>query len=193
MASSIAIHPRVDQGKARASAKFSGGTLSCHCSNAKVLVFVASQCAHNHVCGCTRCWKPAGAMFSMVAVVPRDKLRVAVQREKLAVVDENAVIRRHACRECGVHMYGRIEDSGHPFHGLDFIHPELFAEKGWAAPTFAAFVSSVIESGTPPSQMKSVRTRLTRLGLEPYDCLSPELMDLIAIHNARASGKLRTE
>ena len=28
---------------------------------------------------------------------------------------------------------------------IDFIHPELFDEKGWAAPGFAAFVSSVIE------------------------------------------------
>jgi hypothetical protein len=30
---------------------------------------------------------------------------------------------------------------------IDFIHPELFDEKGWAAPGFAAFVSSVIEGG----------------------------------------------
>ena len=35
---------------------------------------ITSQCAYNHVCGCTKCWKPEGALFSQVAVVPRDKL-----------------------------------------------------------------------------------------------------------------------
>ena len=29
-------------------------------------------------------------------------------------------------------MYGRIENKGHPFYGLDFIHTELSNEKGWA-------------------------------------------------------------
>jgi len=83
-------------------------------------------------------------------------------------------------------MYGRIENTGHPFHGLDFVHPELFQEGGWAAPGFAAFVSSVIESGVSPEQMGSIRGRLKELGLEPYDCLSPPLMDAIATHVAKS-------
>ena len=29
------------------------------------------------------------------------------------------------------------------------------------------------------------------LDLEPYDCLSPPLMDAIATHNAKASGALK--
>jgi S-(hydroxymethyl)glutathione synthase len=33
---------------------------------------------------------------------------------------------------------------------IDFIHPELFDEKGWAASGFAAFVSSVIQGGVDP-------------------------------------------
>jgi S-(hydroxymethyl)glutathione synthase len=36
-----------------------------------------------------------------------------------------------------------------------------------------------------------VRDRLRQLGLEPYDCLSPALMDAIAIHTAKASGVLK--
>jgi S-(hydroxymethyl)glutathione synthase len=44
-------------------------------------------------------------------------------------------------------MYGRIENTGHPFYGLDFVHTELSKEPGWAPPEFAAFVSSIIESG----------------------------------------------
>lgn len=64
-------------------------------------------------------------------------------------------------------------------------------EDGWAAPEFAAFVSSVIESGTKPDQMDGIRARLRELGLEPYDCLSPALMDAIATHTAKAAGVLR--
>jgi S-(hydroxymethyl)glutathione synthase len=36
--------------------------------------------------------------------------------------------------------------------------------------------------------MGAVRARLTELGLTPYDCLSPALMDLIATHTAKAKG-----
>jgi hypothetical protein len=46
-------------------------------------------------------------------------------------------------------MYGRIENTKHPFYGFDFVHTELSKEQGWAAPeSAAAFVSSIIESGT---------------------------------------------
>ncbi len=169
----------------RARANFAGGTLQCRCADRKVVVSVASQCAHNHVCGCTKCWKPAGALFSMVAVVPRDKVRVTANADKLAVVAPNAVIKRYACRSCGTHLYGRIDNAKHPFFGLDFIHPELSADKGWAPPKFAAFVSSIIESGAKPEDMKKIRARLKKLGLEPYDCLSPALMDAIATHIAK--------
>ena len=152
---------------------------------------ITAQCAFNHACGCTKCWKPAGALFSQVAVVSRDKLSVTKNAEKLRVVDANAAIQRHACTECGVHMYGRIENTNHPFYGFDFIHTELSKEQGWAPPEFAAFVSSVIESGTPPDQMPAIRARLRELHLEPYDCLSPALMDAIATHAAKASGVLK--
>jgi S-(hydroxymethyl)glutathione synthase len=88
-------------------------------------------------------------------------------------------------------MYGRIENDKHPFYGLDFIHTELSPQGGWSAPEFAAFVSSIIESGTDPAQMGAVRKRLKELGLEPYDALSPTLMDVIATHIAKASGALK--
>ena len=88
-------------------------------------------------------------------------------------------------------MYGRIENTKHPFYGLDFIHTELSPQQGWSEPGFAAFVSSIIESGADPAQMGAVRSRLKELGLEPYDCLSPPLMDAIATHVAKASGVLK--
>jgi len=39
--------------------------------------------------------------------------------------------------------------------------------------------------------MGAVRARLKELKLEPYDCLSPPLMDFIATQAAKASGVLR--
>ena len=192
MSGKMSIHPAVDGGVKKGSKNFGGGTLHCRCASDPVEVTVSSQSAHNHVCGCTRCWKPAGALFSQVAVVPRDKLKVTKGKNKLAIVDEKAAIQRHACKKCGVHMYGRIENTGHPFFGLDFVHVELSKDKGWAKPEFAAFVSSIIEAGAAkPKEMTKIRDRLKKLRLTPYDCLSPPLMDAIATHVAKAKGTLK--
>ena len=187
----VSIHPSVDGGVGHAAASgFSGGTLHCKCATDKVEVTVGGQTAHNHVCGCSKCWKPDGATFSMVAVVPRDQVKVTAHEEKLKPVDPNAAIIRFACTGCGTHMYGRIENKGHPFYGLDFIHTELSDESGWSPPEFAAFVSSIIEAGYPPEKMGEVRGRLEELGLTPYDCLSPPLMDAIATHIGKQAGRL---
>jgi S-(hydroxymethyl)glutathione synthase len=186
--SALKIHPAVDGGVKTGKPGFSGGTLTCKCKDDQVTVQLSGDVAFNHVCGCTKCWKPEGSLFSMVAVIPRDKLKVTANEQKLKVVDESAAIQRHACTVCGVHMYGRIENKNHPFYGFDFVHTELSSDQGWAAPEFAAFVSSIIESGANPANMGAVRSRLTELGLTPYDCLSPALMDLIATHTAKAKG-----
>ena len=191
MANAISIHPAVDNGVKAGTPGFGGGTLSCLCTSNPVSVSVKAQSAHNHVCGCTKCWKPKGAVFSQVAVVPRNSVSVSANGNKLKIVDPNAAIQRYACSGCGVHLYGRIENQKHPFYGLDFIHTELSRDKGWSAPEFAAFVSSIIESGFDPKRMGEVRSRLKQLGLEPYDCLSPALMDVIATHTAKASGALK--
>ncbi len=192
MSAAISIHPSIDNGIKPGLANFAGGTLVCKCSSSPVKVKLSSQTAHNHACGCTKCWKPAGAAFSVVAVVARDKVAVTENGDKLSIVDPKAAIQRYACKGCGVHMYGRIENTGHPFYGLDFVHTELSPDSGWSEPGFAAFVSSIIESGTDPSKMGAVRGRLKELGLEPYDCLSPPLMDAIATHVAKASGALKS-
>jgi S-(hydroxymethyl)glutathione synthase len=184
------IHPGVDQGLKAGAANFAGGTLSCQCADKKVTVSIKGQAAHNHVCGCTKCWKPAGALFSQVAVTPRENLKVTANEDKLKVVDPSATIKRYACTGCGVHMYGRIDNTGHPLYGVDFFHTELSSEPGWAPPEFAAFVSSIIEAGADPAKMGAVRARLKELRLEPYDCLSPPLMDMIATHVAKTKGTL---
>ena len=188
MSHAVSVHPSIDNGIAPERADFAGGTLVCACANHPVKIRIKGQIAHNHACGCTKCWKPKGAQFSVVAVVPSDKLSVTDNADKLAPVDEKASIRRYACKGCGVHMYGRVDNPKHPFNGLDFIHTELSPQSGWSPPGFAAFVSSIIESGADPANMGAVRGRLKELGLEPYDCLNPPLMDFIATFVAKQSG-----
>ena len=181
------LHPAIDNGLAPGSASFSGGTLYCRCPSNKVAVQITGDVAYNHACGCSKCWKPEGALFSVVGVVPVDKLKVTANGDKLHIVDESATIQRHACKQCGVHMYGRIVKD-HPFKGLDFIHTELSNEKGWQAPQFAAFCSSIIEQGYEPSGMEAVRSKFKSLGIEAYDCLNPGLMDAIATFTAKKNG-----
>jgi S-(hydroxymethyl)glutathione synthase len=87
-------------------------------------------------------------------------------------------------------MHGPVERD-HAFTGLSFVHPERFQESGCPAPGFAAFVSSIIETGTPPSAMAGVRSKLRDIGLKPYDCLNPTLMDAISTWVAKRAGTLR--
>jgi S-(hydroxymethyl)glutathione synthase len=182
-----ALHPTIDNGIIKGLGSFTGGTLSCKCPTDKVEVRISGDVVHNHACGCSKCWKPEGALFSVVGVVPVDKLEVIAHPEKLAIVDESATIQRHACKVCGVHMYGRIVKD-HPFKGLDFVHSELSSDAGWQEPQFAAFVSSIIEQGFDPSGMDAVRGRFKAVGLPTYDALSPALMDAIAGYTAQKAG-----
>jgi S-(hydroxymethyl)glutathione synthase len=187
----VKIHPAIDDGVRQGTESFAGGVLRCACTDRPVRVEAGAQVAHNHACGCSKCWKPEGAIFSIVGVVTTDKIKVLENGDKLKVVDPNALIQRHACTACGVHLYGPVVRSGHAFEGLSFIHPERFETPGAAAPTFAAFVSSIIESGTPPARMDAIRSRLGELGLPPYDCLNPPLMDLLSTVAAKAAGTYR--
>ena len=185
------LHPLIDNGVQPGFGSFNGGTLSCKCPSDQVVVRIFGDVAHNHACGCSKCWKPEGALFSIVGVVPVDKLQVIAHPEKLHIVDESATIQRHACKTCGTHMYGRIVKD-HPFKGLDFVHVELSDQKGWQAPQFAGFVSSIVEQGYDPSGLDAVRGRFKDLGLNSYDALSPPLMDAIAAYNAEKAAPAGT-
>jgi S-(hydroxymethyl)glutathione synthase len=183
------LHPLVDNGITPGDANFAGGTLHCRCKSNPVEVSLAGNVLHNHACGCSKCWKPEGALFSVVAVIPRDQLTVTANADKLYVTDAGAAIQRNTCKECGTCLFGRIEKE-HPFKGLDFVHVELSDQKGWQEPQFAAFVSSIIEQGFDPKGMDEVRAKFKSVGLETYDALSPPLMDAIATWTAKKAGKL---
>jgi S-(hydroxymethyl)glutathione synthase len=188
---SFNLHPSINKGITKGSSSFSGGKLHCHCKTSPVTITLTSNIAHNHACGCSKCWKPSGAIFSIVGVVPRSALSVSSGEEKLYIVDESATIQRHACKDCNVHLFGRIEVD-HAFHGLDFVHVELSDEEGWQEVQFAGFVSSVVEQGlVAPEEADKVRGQFKELGLETYDALSPGLMDAIAAFVAKKNGVLR--
>ena len=130
------IHPSVDNGITAGNQNFSGGTIECLCPSNKVEVSVGAQTLHNHACGCSKCWKPEGATFAVIAVVPKDKVNVTTNANKLHIVDESAAIQRHACIDCGAHLFGRIENKEHPFYGLDFVfsHARTHRCRGCADP-----------------------------------------------------------
>ncbi|KAF2653291.1 S-glutathione synthase [Lophiostoma macrostomum CBS 122681] len=187
----VSLHPLIDGGLQKGSSNFSGGTLKCHCKSNPVEVKLDGNVLHNHACGCSKCWRPEGSLFSVIAVIPRDQVSVTANGNKLKVIDASAPIQRNACSECGVHLFGRIEQD-HAFKGLDFVHVELSEQKGWQEPQFAAFVSSIIEQGlVAPDDAPKVREQLKGIGLESYDALSPPLMDAIATFAAKKSGKLQ--
>lgn len=157
---SIQLHPLIDSGISKGDSNKTGGKLYCKCSGSdRVEVTLGDNVAFNHACGCSKCWKPDGALFSVVGVVATDKVKATANANKLTVVDEAAVIQRNACKDCGVHMFGRIEQE-HTFKGLDFVHAELSDEKGWQEPQFAAFVSSIIETGVDPEKYDSHQPRV---------------------------------
>src|SRR5947208_14617416 len=116
MASQITIHPAVDHGIKPKAENFAGGTLLCQCTDNRVAVAIKGQCAHNHVCGCTKCSKPKGALFSQIAVVPRDNHTVTKNGKKLAVVDPKADIQQHACNQSDDTTYVPIENKVHPIY-----------------------------------------------------------------------------
>jgi S-(hydroxymethyl)glutathione synthase len=180
---SVALHPAVDAG--RASAPIGDVTrLRCACEKAPVEVRVEAKPMHPHLCGCSQCWKPSGAVFALIAVAPAGSVSVTAGADGLDVVDPKKAIARSACRRCGIHMVGRVADPDHHFYGLDFFHPEL-AVGACPAPEFAGFVSSIIETGASPSRMAAIRRRLDDLGIPAWDAFSPELMDLIAWHRVK--------
>jgi S-(hydroxymethyl)glutathione synthase len=181
------LHPSIQNGLHKGDPQFAGGVLVCACTDAPVKVKISTAIAHNHACGCR---KPEGAAFSVVAVAPSDQVTVIENGDKLDVVDPSALIQRFACKGCGVHMHGQVERD-HAFKGLSFIHPERFEDKGWPEPGFAAFVSSIIEGGVKPEKMDGIRAKLKEVGLEPYDCLSPGLMDYLATWTAKKTGVLQ--
>lgn len=79
------LHPLIDNGIIKGDPAFPGGTLRCRCPSDQVVVSLKSNVAHNHACGCSKCWKPSGALFSVVGVLPRENVKVEANESKLHV------------------------------------------------------------------------------------------------------------
>lgn len=186
VAEPVPLHPSVDAAQTTADTSAATSVLRCLCASDPVELRLDAALVHNHLCGCSQCWKPAGALFAMTAVVPADVAQLVANATKLRVVDAGKAIRRQACSVCGVHMLGEVPDRDHHFHGLAFVHPELGGDPT-PPPEFAGFVSSLIESGVSPTRMAAIRSSLARRGIPAFDAFSPEIMDLIAWHRVKMS------
>jgi S-(hydroxymethyl)glutathione synthase len=178
----LSLHPSA--GKAPSS-NAACATLRCRCQEKPVEVAINGPVYHNHLCGCSKCWKPDGSLFAQVAVTPAGSVVETANADKLAVVDKTQKIERYACTDCGTHLVGRVTDKDHHFYGLDFVHPELADNEAQPPIEFAAFVSSLVEAGMSPSFMDPIRKQLGRLAIPAYDAFSPELMDIIAWHKVK--------
>ncbi len=108
-----------------------GGTLVCKCADKPVKVAIqraiglqimpaAAQNAGSRVGAPCSQWSPWFRATSW---------KVTDNADKLKVVDPAATIQRHACKGCGVHMYGRIENTKHPLYGFDFYSHGTVATK----------------------------------------------------------------
>ncbi len=187
----IKLHPSIDKGVKAGNKKFKGGTLTCHCASDPVTVSIKGNVAHNHACGCTKCWKPAGAVFSVVAVVAADNLSVTGNAHKLNVVDAQ---RHHPAPR--VQRLRRAHVRAHREHAVTRSTGSTSCT--WSCRRTRAGTSpssrpscrpSSKRAPRKPKDMKKVRDRLKKLRLAPYDCLSPPLMDAIATHVAKRRAR----
>lgn len=183
----VSIHPCVDHRNQGGIEPRRSSVIRCQCKTDRIEIAVSEAASHNHLCGCSKCWRPNGALFAQVAVVPTSTIEVIRNEENLAIVDPEQLIQRHACIRCGAHLFGRTEDPNHHFYGSDFVHPELMSEGAAGRVEFAGFVSSLIETGVSASSMESIRTQLAILNIRAYDVFSPEIMDIIAYHKVKVS------
>lgn len=179
------LHPSVSNPAFDAPA---ASTLRCLCETGPVEVSLSAPIAHNHLCGCSKCWKPEGALLAQTAVVAADAAAFTSGEDKVSIVDPSQSIKRHACTVCGAHVLGTVEDPEHHFYGLAFVHPELATETATGKPEFAGFVSSIIETGTSASAMQSVRRVLEDANIPAFDAFSPEIMDVIAYHKRKVAS-----
>ena len=180
----VDLHPAIS----RQGSKGVGGKLRCLCDNDAVEIAITDTVHHNHLCGCSKCWKPQDAIFAMTAVVAFDAATIEKNGQKMKIVDPEQSIARHACSECGTHMLGTVSDPDHHFYGLTFVHPELLEDGAVPAIEFAGFVSSLVEAGLPAAQIESVRQSLESERIPAFDAFSPEIMTFIAYHQRKLSS-----
>ncbi len=100
-------------------------------------------------------------------------------------------ILRNACTVCGVHMHGPITNPKHAFNGLTFVHAERLQTSGWSPRDSPRSYPPSSKTGTKPEVMDGIRARLKELKLEPYDALSPQLMDLLAANAVKVKRVAR--
>ena len=182
----ISIHPAVDNGVKPGSPSFAGGTLLCKCASNPVEVTITPRpptitCADARSAGslrarCSRKSRSCRATSSMSARTPTGSRswtptpRSSGMPARLAAFTCTA-----ASRTPSIRSTGSISST-----------PSFRRTRAGRPPNSPRSSPPIIESGARRIRCGAVRARLKELRLEPYDCLSPALMDAIATHVAKA-------
>jgi len=78
-----------------------------------------------------------------------------------------------------------------PISAQRALNAEVWDVEGKRYVDFAGGIAVLNTGHCHPTIMAAVRARLKEIGLEPYDCLNPPLMDALATHAAKQSGVLK--
>ena len=176
----VSLHPALD----RVSANAKVAELTCSCAADPVRAAISGQLYHTHLCGCTQCWRPEGALFSVVSLAGGNDVHVTAGAEHLRPVDPDARLTRFACARCGTHLYAETQDPTHHFYGTKLVHPDL-ASGPIPVVEFAGFTASLIGGGLAPHAMNAVNHALHLRGVTAYDAFSPAIMDVLAWHDRK--------
>ena len=175
----VKLHPSIDKGLKAGAKKFKGGTLTCHCAADPVTVAIKGNVAHNHACGCTKCWKPDGRQVLRRRGRRPRQPRGHCERAEAA---RRRCQRRHPAPR--LHRLRRAHVRPHREHQL--TRSSASTSCTWSCRRTRAGPSRVRglrvvdhrrRASPSPKEMTKIRARLKKLRLAPYDCLSPPLMD----------------
>jgi hypothetical protein len=93
------------------------------------------------ICHCTECQKQTGTTFSIVAVVPRDALKIegdSLSSFTTVGTDSGSKVARQFCRECGSPIASLSEGTPQ----LAFIKAGTLNEKSWFEPQMHVWCDS---------------------------------------------------
>ena len=192
MSSAVSIHPSVDNGIKPGATDFAGGTLRLQVRERPGRRSRSTRRPRTTTRAAARkCWKPEGA-----AVLGRRR-RAARQGERHRERGQAQGRRRQRHDPAPrLHRLRRAHVRPHREQEAPVLRPGLRPHRAVAATRLvgaARSPRSCRRSSSPaPTRRKmgDVRGRLRELGLEPYDCLSPPLMDALATRRAARALKL---
>ena len=187
----ITIHPAVDEGVKPGAKDFAGGTLRCHCATDPVEVRITGMRAQPRVRLHEVLEAEGGAVLAGGGRPARQGAGDQERRQAEGGRPERADPAPRLPRVRRAHARPGRARRNIPSPGWSSSTPSCRRNRAGRPPDFAAFVSSIIESGDRAREDGRDPRAAEGAGPAPYDWLSPGLMDYIATYTAKASGVLK--